>query len=235
MYSVAMDNSSSYSEMLALVKMKLTQRQTYEKNLETLRRQHIEGLEELVVMNDSLTLLSAVSDDNTKKTLDFITGMVNKVLSEIFPVDTPSISLKKSLYGGTRPHIDVELINGNGNVMNMELQSGAGLSQVVSFMYAVCLIEVRKDRRMLILDERLNGLHKEAKRIIEEIIKIFSSSGFQFIFVEYGLNKLGKIYNIEKRGDASRVVPLDGKDYDENAVYVGDVDLSLLDNSEFEV
>ena len=95
-------------------------------------------------------------------------------------------------------------------------------------MYVICLIEIRKGRRILILDERLNGLHKSAKSIISNIIKIFVKGGFQFIFVEYSLNDIGKIYNVEKRGKESRIVSLEGE-YSDDTIYIDDVDLSALD------
>ena len=114
----------------------------------------------------------------------------------------------------------------------MALQSGTGLSQVVSFMFAICLIEIRKGRRLLILDERLNGLHKEAKRILSKVIEIFAEGGFQFIFVEYGLNNIGKIYNVEHRGNESKIVSLEkGQEYTDDTVFLSDVDLSVLDDS----
>lgn len=218
-----------YSEEIGAVKQALSNRRKLESRKRKLTNDLYNAQKEYVDMIDAQKVLSTVSDDNTEKTLDFITSMVNKVLSEIFTTDTPRISLQRKLYAGSKPHIIVELHDGHNNVLDMSLQSGVGLSQVVSFMYAICLIEIRKGRRLLILDERLNGLHKEAKRIITEVIKIFASGGFQFIFVEYGLNDLGKVYNVEKRGEESTVVSLDGADYDETKVYVGDVDLSLLD------
>lgn len=218
-----------YSEEIGAVKQALSNRRKLESRKRKLTNDLYNAQKEYVDMIDAQKVLSTVSDDNTEKTLDFITSMVNKVLSEIFTTDTPRISLQRKLYAGSKPHIIVELHDGHNNVLDMSLQSGVGLSQVVSFMYAICLIEIRKGRRLLILDERLNGLHKEAKRIITEVIKIFASGGFQFIFVEYGLNNLGKVYNVEKRGEESTVVSLDGADYDETKVYVGDVDLSLLD------
>ena len=112
----------------------------------------------------------------------------------------------------------------------MSIQSGTGLRQIISVLFVICLIEVRKGRSLLILDERLSGLHKEAKRILSEIIKIFAEGGFQFIFVEYALNDLGKLYSVEKPGNEARVYPLDGVEYhDEDVFLFTDVDLSLLD------
>lgn len=43
---------------------------------------------------------------------------------------------------------------------------------------------------------------------------------------------MGKIYNVEKHGDKSVLVSLNGAEYDESKVYIEDVDLSLLNSDE---
>lgn len=227
MLSAEILKDCSYASHIGVVKKALKEKSSLEAKQKKLYQDIRDNQQEYVNMLDAMKLLSAISDENTEKTLDFITSMVNKVLSEMFKTDTPKIILTKKLYGGVKPHINVELIDGNGNTLDMALQSGAGISQVVSFMYAICLIEIRKGRRLLIMDERLNGLHKEAKRIITEVIKIFAKGGFQFIFVEYGLNNLGKIYNVEKRGDESNIVSLEkGQEYNENVIFLSDDEIN---------
>lgn len=226
-------NEDFYSSQIGIVSRALSDKDRLSARQEKLITELKESQATYLNMLDAQKVLSTISDDNTSKTLDFITAMVNKVLSEMFTTDTPRITLTKKLYAGCKPHINVELIDGSGNSLDMALQSGTGISQVVSFMYAICLIEIRKGRRLLVMDERLNGLHKEAKNIISKVIEIFSKGGFQFIFVEYGLNHLGKIYNVEKRGDESRIVSLSAdQEYDEEAIFIDDVDLSLLEDVE---
>lgn len=177
-------------------------------------------------------MLSAVSDSNTEATLKFITGVVNKTLAEIFKSDTRKIVLKKKLFGGAKPHIVVELTNGKGETIDMSMQSGTGLQQVVSGLFIVCLVEIRKGRRLIVFDEKFSGLHKEAKAILSEIFKIFAEGGFQFIFVEYSMNNIGKLYNVEKTGDEAKVYSLDGTEYNDEDVYIfsGQPDLSILDD-----
>mgnify|MGYP003178140629 CR=1 FL=1 len=221
-------NQDFYSSVISSLKKDIANKRSLENKKSKLNKQLLESQSEYVRMINAQKLLSAVSDDNTQQTLDFITGVVNKTLAEIFKGDTRRIFLKKKLFAQSKPHIVVELRNGEGHVMNMQLQNGAGLRQVVSFMYVLCLIEIRKGRRLVLSDEKLNGLHKEAKRIISEIIKIFAEDGFQFIFVEYSLNHLGKLYNVEKHGTESRVISLDGVEYDDSCVFA-DVDLDILD------
>ena len=221
-----------YATYIGVIKKSLKDKRRLEARKKELTKNLEESQNLYMNMVDAQKLLSMVSDDNTSKTLDFITGMVNKVLSEMFTTDTPRITLTKKLYAGSKPHINVELIDGSGNSLDMALQSGTGISQVVSFMFAICLIEIRKGRRLLVMDERLNGLHKEAKRILSEVIKIFAKGGFQFIFVEYGLNNIGKIYNVEKRGNESKIISLEkGQEYTDETVFLDDVDLSVLEDT----
>ena len=178
---------------------------------------------------DAQRLLSTVSDNNTDATLSYVSGIINKVLADIFPNSEKRIYLEKKLFAGTKPHIVVRLDSGNMKSVDMMIQSGIGLCQIISVLFVICLIEVRKGRRLVILDERFNGLHPEAKKIIGEIIKIFAEGGFQFFMVEYGMN-IGKLYNVEKIGMEAKVYDLDGVDYNDTDVYLfSDVDLSLVD------
>ena len=80
------------------------------------------------------------------------------------------------------------------------------------------------------MDELLNGLHPVAKNIVMDIVKIFAEEGFQFAFVEYGVDNVGKIYLVEKPDSVATVTPL-GSKYN-NEVFVfnrppEEVDLSI--------
>ncbi len=164
------------------------------------------------VMMEAGAILSTVSDDNTSMVLDYITGVVNKTLGELFPHDTRRVYLEKTMYQGKTAHINIKLQGSNGKLRDLTLQTGTGLRQVISFLYLLSMIEIRKGRRILLADELLNGLHPEAKRIVFEIMQIFAEEGFQFAFVEYGVNNVGKIYLVEKPGNIATVTPL-GSDY----------------------
>lgn len=217
-----------YASTISVLQNNLKKKKSLETKVAKLESQLLDSQSLYVRMTNAQKLLSTVSDDNTKQVLDFITGMVNKVLAEMFPNDPHHIILKKKLFAGSKPHIVVELQDGEDNVLDMSVQSGTGLNQVISFMYVICLIEIRKGRRLLILDERLNGLHKSAKAIISKIIEIFVKGGFQFIFVEYSLNNIGKIYNVEKKDGEAKLKSFEGE-YADDMVYISDVDLSALD------
>lgn len=220
-----------YSEVLVGLKRDLKDKEKLEKRVSDRKKELAKAQQDYINLLNAQKLLSTVSDDNTEATLLFVSGVINKALAEIFKGDTRRIHLSRKLYRGNKPHIVVELENGKGEKLDMSIQSGTGLRQIVSVLFVICLIEVRKGRRLLILDERLSGLHSEAKRILSEIMNIFAEGGFQFIFVEYSLNTLGKLYNVEKPGNEAKVYSLDGMEYDNNDVFLfSDVDLSLLDD-----
>lgn len=209
-----------YSRELGMLTVHSKKKASLEAKLASERKQLLENQEIYVDLLQAQQLLTTVSDDNTESTLTFITSVINKALAEVFKGDARKIELKKKLYAGNKPHINIELTNSEGNTIDLAMQSGTGLQQIVSVLFTICLIEIRKGRRFLILDEKLSGLHKSAKRIMSEILQIFTEGGFQFIFVEYSLNDFGKIYNVEKPGMVSKIYDLEGEDYDDTSVFL---------------
>lgn len=220
----------AYATAIGSMKRDLALRKESEEKVERLGKAFNDCRDEYNAMVDAQRLLGAISDANTEATLRFVTGVVNKALAEIFHSDTRKIILKKKMFAGVKTHIVVELTNGRGETLDMSLQSGTGLKQVVSGLFVICLVEIRKARRIVFFDERFSGLHKEAKEILAEIIKIFAEGGFQFVFVEYALNDIGKIYNIEKPGDEAKAYALDGQEYNDSDVFIfsDKPDLSIL-------
>lgn len=200
---------SSYSNFISNLEYQVNKRDETLKELEekskTLREMEVK----LANMFEASSLLATVSDDTTTSVLDFITGVINKALAEIFPYDTRRVYLEKKLHAGTHPHIVVILETGDGHKRNLTLQSGTGIRQIVSFLFTISLIEIRKGRRLLIMDELLSGVHEEAKKIILDIVQIFAGEGFQFVMVEYGVNDTGKMYLVEKPGKTATLTPLD--------------------------
>lgn len=163
-----------------------------------------------IVMIEAQQLLATVSDDNTKAVLDYMTGIINKTLGELFPHDNRRVYLEKQLYRGQHAHINVVLTGSNGKKRDLTLQSGTGLRQVVSFLFVLCLIEIRKCRQLLVLDEMLSGLHPVAKEIVMDVVQIFAEEGFQFVMVEYGVDSVGRLYLVEKPNNIATIAPYDG-------------------------
>jgi len=221
---------SQFTHDIMVIEQKYLQAQDIKEKIDVLTTKLGEMNTRYVNMIEAQQLLTTVSDANTTAVLDYITGVINKTLGELFPHDSRRIYLEKSMYQGQHAHINIKLTGTNGKVRDLTLQSGTGLRQVISFLFVISLIEIRKGRRLLIADELLSGLHPEAKRVVTDIIQIFAEEGFQFAFVEYGVNDLGKIYLVEKPNDVATVTPMDGKYNNEVFIFnrpPEDVDLTI--------
>lgn len=149
-------------------------------------------------------ILASVSEENTKVILDNIKTTINKALEALFPLDPKTIDITRSMYRDTHPHYTLTLTTSNGVARTFE-QSGTGLGQVISFLFTVCLIDARDGRKIMVIDELLNGLHPDAKAIVGSLMTALTRrphSPFQFVCVEYGLD-IGKQYEIAKNPDQS--------------------------------
>lgn len=221
---------SQFTNEIVIIEQNYKQAQDIKANIDVLTTKLNDMNIQYVNMIEAQQLLTTVSDANTTAVLDYITGIINKTLGELFPHDSRRIYLEKSMYQGQHAHINIKLTGTNGKTRDLTLQSGTGLRQVISFLFVLSLIEIRKGRRLLIADELLSGLHPKAKRIVTDIISIFADEGFQFAFVEYGVNNLGKVYLVEKPGAVATVTPMDGVYNNEVFVFnrpPEEVDLSL--------
>lgn len=222
----------SYDNIIGVIEEKLAAKKRDEAEIERLTKEMDKLIEEWAVLDEGVKLLAGVSDENIKKVLGFISGVINRTLAEIFKSDVRKIDFIFKTYRDVHSHIVVRLTNGHGVSLDMNLQTGTGLKQIVSALFTICLIEIQKGRRLVIFDEKFSGLHKEAKAILVEILRIFAEGGFQFIFVEYSLNNLGKIYNIEKPGDVAFAYALNGREYKDDDVFIfSGADLDLLDEN----
>ena len=226
---------SVYSERVSSVLGKWKFAKDMEIKLQKMEAQVSEMQAQHLVMLEAQQLLATVSDQTATAVLDYVTSIVNKTLGELFPHDSRKVHLERVLYRGQHAHIYIKLSGTGGRTRDLELQTGTGLRQVISFLFVLSLLEIRKGRRLLIMDEILSGLHPEAKRIIMEIITMFADDGFQFVMVEYGANKTGKIYLVEKPDAVATCTALD-KDYNDEVFVFNrppeDVDLSYREHED---
>lgn len=170
--------------------------------------------EKIGVYEGANKLLNAVSDKTLGAMLNTVTSAVNNVLAEMFrnSGDTYEIRLVKGLYAGRIAHMKLELMQ-NGNPRDLNLQSGDGIKQVISFLFITLLISVSGGRRLIIMDEVLNGLSPEAAEgAVAALFKTFAKNGFQFIMVDQGrynpgsaIDDITEYVTIVKNDSTSRV------------------------------
>jgi hypothetical protein len=204
---------SVYTAKVERLERELSQRLLLEKKIADLGAKVADLQSEYDIMLEAQQLLSTVSDENANRVLVYMQSVINRVLGELFKYDTPRIQLDKYLWQGQKPHITVQLITESGEKRDLVFQTGTGLRQIISFLFTLCLIEIYKGRKLLIMDEILNGLHSEAKKAIGEIMKIFEEEGFQFIMVEHGMDDIGRFYLVEKPGKTAVVNHYEGDRY----------------------
>ena len=157
--------------------------------IKTLEKEISSLQQELELYVRACNIMGTVSDSVTQETLDNITGVINRALTILFPNNPRSVRVVKKMHRKVYVHFIVELVTETGSVRSFKV-SGSGLSQVISFLFLVCLIDARGGRKLIVMDEILNGLHPSAKGIIYDIIMALNKR-FQFVIVEYGLD-IGK-------------------------------------------
>lgn len=218
---------SIYTQSIANVRARYERKVELEKRIAEQEEKIRQDREEFSDMLEALEYIGVVADANAERILDFITGAINGTLAKIFPYDKRSIKLDKSLYRNQYSHINLKLTVGEERKERSLSLSGTGLRQLISNLFTITLTEVRKGRRLVILDECYSGVHAVAKRIAADIMSIFAKDGFQFILVEYGMNDIGKIYLAEKKGDTSYLTEFQGK-YTDDIIYADPDDEVLI-------
>ena len=122
-----------YATTITSLKRDLVERGRLESRLEERRKEIKKQEKEYEDLVAASKLISAVADKQSLDTLDYITGVINKTLGELFKSDTRRIFLKKQMHAGRYAHLKVLLTDADGTEYDMMLQSGTGLRQVISF------------------------------------------------------------------------------------------------------
>lgn len=194
---------TQYSSTIANMRYKAESSQELKQIINDLESQYTDKFDQYKSMLKAQRVLATVSDANSKRVLGFIQGIINKALRTMFPNEVYNVEIIKELYANRNPHINVILTehrpDGTHHKLDFALQSGDGMGQIVSFLFSLCLMQIRGARPLVVLDEVLKGFHEEALPYVRSIIEIFAKSGFQFIMVEYDLDNIGKEYLVDKK------------------------------------
>lgn len=220
-----------YSDLLSVLESEEKKRVFYKERLKDEEEEYKQLMTEQELYMESSRILATLSDNQLAELIANIETVINTVLGQIFSADDPrTIAIDKSLFRGTNPQLKVTLYTKDMQPRDIIDQTGTGLKQIVSVMFSLIVVSLRGDRPVILLDECLSGLHNKSKRIMRNILKMFANKGFQFVLIEYGIDDLGKIYNVEKYGDTSKVRDVKGI-YDPNKKYLDDPDTSLMDEN----
>lgn len=218
---------SDYTQSVMRIRTQYERKLRLEKEIETLSQELEADNEEFCAMLEALEYIGCVSDANAERVLDFITGTINSTLAKIFPYNKRAIKLDKSLYRNAYSHINVKLLVGDEMKERSLVLSGTGLRQIISNLFLFTIVEVRKERGLILIDECFSGLHSRAKKIMGDIISIFASGGCQFIITEYSMNDIGKIYLAEKKGDTSVISEFQGE-YTDDIIFTDEEDEEVI-------
>lgn len=183
-------------ERLKNVTVVQDERRRYRKELmERLRLEREDAIklkEEYETTIEASRLIATSSDNLVESTLNNITSVINKALVVLFPDDTLEVSIDPKMVG-KYPNFVVTLSKNGKDSMQFK-HSGTGLSQIVSFLFAVTLIDLRRGRKVFVMDELLSGMHPEAKQVARRLIKALSNR-FQFVIIEYNMD-IGQEYEL---------------------------------------
>ncbi len=133
---------------------------------------------------------------------EFVTDVINKAIQNLFPKENLRISIVANDEKPTKTRarktssapamvykrLDLEVAGADGEPMNVAIQVGSGLQDLISFLYRVALISVSSGRKLLVSDELLHGLAVDRFKDIVGILDLFTEEGFQFIIIEHGLD-----------------------------------------------
>lgn len=161
---------------------------------------------------EAIRLITLSTDKLVETTLGGITGVINRSLKVLFPEESFEVSIKPAVRNNS-PNFLVKLIK-NGNEASEFKHSGTGLSQIVSFLFAITLIDLRRERKIFVCDEIFSGMHPDAKEVVKKLI-LSLSNRFQFIIIEYGMD-VGQEYELTYDPEIENTVV---KKYDKNNYY----------------
>lgn len=147
--------------------------------------------------------LHKVQEQTGVEVREFVTDVINRTIQNLFPKENLRISIVANNEKPTKTRarkntnstpamvykrLDLEIAGSDGEPMNVAIQVGSGLQDLISFLYRVALISVSSGRKLLVSDELLHGLAVDRFKDIVGILDLFTEEGFQFIIIEHGLD-----------------------------------------------
>lgn len=149
----------------------------------------------------ALKYIILMSEDSTKAVRDHLVSIINKALNAVFGVNRYKFHLESDLEDQTLTLILMENSNGSWRELDIAVNTGEGMGQIISVLYAVILTEVTDHRMLFIFDEVLGGLHQQAVEFVKKCLKQFSKHGAQFAIIEYTFSDFGYQHDLARDED----------------------------------
>lgn len=146
----------------------------------------------------ALSYIIMLSDDSTAKVRDYLANVINRALDAIFGKGIYRFYLQSDLENQAIYLMLTETVNGVEHDLDIKLQAGDGMGQVIAFLYSVILVEVTNHRLLILEDEVLGGLHEDAMEFVKKCVHEFAKHGGQFVIIEYTLENYGLQYDLTK-------------------------------------
>lgn len=189
---------SVYTEQVNDIKRRYANKVETRAKIEDLMNDYKDAYTLLDIVVEAQRILATVADQNTTRVVNFIEGVINKALLEMYPNGDYRIEVVKSMYGGNKPQMDVTLYSADGKQEDLDDQAGDGVARIISLIFSLAVIELQGTRKFVAVDEVLNGFHEDSLVIVKRILDMFQRGGFQFVMSEYDINDMGVIYKCEK-------------------------------------
>lgn len=208
--------NSQYKELEIQQEANIRNKQTLEYKIANLEEVLDKNSKDYEICKGAIEVLRQVSDQSVADSYEFISKQVNAALARIFPQQRKIVL--EEYTRGNYPQLEIKLIVEGGKERSLKLNTGRGLTQIVSLLSILSLIVITKSRRILVMDEILSGLSALSREIVAEIMWTFTTIGFQFLVNEHGfIPKGAKVYHLVNRYGVSNVE----EDYiEQNGVYL---------------
>ena len=206
----AMTVTQQINESVNTLKEALQAQEFRKKQVERLQQLAKEAEEEAMdlekeqlLVEKALRLIIEAGDLVAEDSYRFVMRSVNGLLDKMFTDCERKIRLTQKMVG-KNPTLAVEVI-ADGVTRDLS-ESGHGIAQIVSLVCVICLIVLNGSRRLVVLDEVLNGVSIQNKPALSEALWAFTEIGFQFIICEHAFIPDGaRVYNIVNTDGVSSI------------------------------
>lgn len=154
----------------------------------------------------ALSYITLLSDDSTKGIRDYLESVINRALDVVFGRNQYKFYLNSDLEAQKIELVLSEYSQGEWFDLDIRLQAGDGMGQVIGLLYSIVLAEITNHRMLFLEDEVLGGLHEDAVHFIKRCLTEFSKHGAQFALIEYTVENFGLQYDMVSIGDKTSKV-----------------------------